>query len=247
MNKDVLYTARWHSKEIEKADSLERAQKVAGKLTEFLTQFIDQGKPDVERKPKGKKIRLCLMIGHSLKSPGASLHGGGHEYGYNKKVAQAAEKYAKEAMFDEIEVFLIYRDGIGRTGAYEKAKDLDPDCVIELHFNAFNKRVVGTELLFDDEGDRDPQLEKAFAIHFLDAIYKVFRPNAQGKDRALRGAKDLERGDRGWVNVSRVMDCPSVLIEPFFGDTPSEAKLARQKSQEYAEAICESVVEFFKK
>lgn len=246
MNKDILYTARWHSKEIEKAKSLDEAQKIAGKLTAHLTQFIDMGKPEVEAKPKGKKVRIVIMVGHSLKAPGASLHGGGHEYGYNKKVAMAAAKHAHDVLFDECELFVIFRDGIGRTGAYEKAKELNPDAVIELHFNAFNKRVVGTELLFDDEGDRDPKLEKAYADHLLDAVYKVFRPGAQGKDRALRGVKDLKRGDRGWVNVSRVLDCPSVLIEPFFGDTPSEAQLARQKMNEYAETLVESTVEFFR-
>jgi N-acetylmuramoyl-L-alanine amidase len=245
LNKDVLYTARWHSKEIEKATTLERAKKVARALTDFLTNFIEGAKPDAVKEPKGSKVRLALVVGHEKDRPGALLHGGGHEYQYNSKVAQRAQAFAKEVLFDELEVFVVYRDGIGISGAYEKVADLDPDAVIELHFNAFNKRVVGTELLYHDDKDKEPQVERAFAEHVLSGLYQLFRPNAPKESKVLRGAKDLPRGHRGWYNVSRVLDFPSILVEPFFGDTPSDAKLARELLDDYAKELCALTLEFF--
>ena len=245
LNKDILYTSRWHSKEIEKASTLQKAKELAKSLTAFLTRLIESETDDHMREPKGNKVRLALVVGHEKGRPGAGLHGGGHEYQYNSKVAEKAKAFADEVLFDELEVFVVYRDGIGIGGAYEKVKDIDPDAVIELHFNAFNKRVIGTELLYHDDKDKDPSLERAFAEHVLDGLYRLFRPGVKGKDRRLRGAKDLPKGHRGWYNVSRVLDFPSILVEPFFGDVASEAKLARELIDDYAKELCALTLEFF--
>jgi N-acetylmuramoyl-L-alanine amidase len=245
LKKDDLFTARWHSKQIEAAETLHKAKSIALALSDFLTNRIDSAKPDAMKQPKGHRVRLALIVGHEKARPGASLHGGGSEYQYNMKVAQKAQAFAKEILFDELEVFVVYRDGQGIGGAYEEVKEIDPDVAIELHFNAFNKRVVGTELLYHDDKDKDPALERAFATFLLDGLYALFRPGVPKNDKRLRGAKDLPAGHRGWYNVSRVMDFPSVLVEPFFGDTPSEAKLARELLDDYAKELCALTLEFF--
>lgn len=247
MNKDILYTARWYAKEIEKSDDLKRSKLLGKELNQFLTEQIEVNAPAIIKEPKGNKVRLALVVGHTSKARGATLHGGGSEYQYNSKVAERALKFARDVAFDEIDVLVVYRDSVGIQGAYDKVIDFDPDAVIELHFNAFNGRVAGTEILYHDDKDLDPKLERDFAKHILQAMYDVFRPGAKPTDKALRGEKEVKTSEeRGWYNVSRAIEFPSVLVEPFFGDTASEAKLGREKLDQYAQMLITSTVDFFK-
>ncbi|TNB87431.1 hypothetical protein FHD68_18155 [Paracoccus marcusii] len=53
--------------------------------------------------------------------------------------------------------------------------------------------------------------------------------------RLNRGLKDQSAGGRGHLSLTQIH--PSALIEPFFGDEPSDAQLGEQRKRQLADAI----------
>lgn len=184
--------------------------------------------------------KLALIVGHDKKSQGAASHKvlNRSEYAYNREIAAIAQKYASK----KCHVYVILRDYIGIEGAYEKAKGYGVDACIELHFNAYDGSVEGTEILYHDDRDKDPELEKRFAEQVLDKMYEVFDRGRSGK----RGKKEPQtRNERGWYNVSRVQAFPCVLVEPFFGDNQDDAEKASKRKQVYAYGLIDAFMEVF--
>jgi N-acetylmuramoyl-L-alanine amidase len=106
---------------------------------------------------------------------------------------------------------------------------------MELHFNAANEKARGTETLY---GDQNP-LSAEFARVVQDGICKLFTRDP----KTNRGIKKLVEGDRGVTNVN-ILKCPSILIEPFFGDETEDAKLGFQYQEALANVLVESMVNF---
>lgn len=184
---------------------------------------------ELEAVDHSPSIRLGIIIGHERKEPGANLVGGGNEYSYNKEVANLIDKISKESA--DVDAILIYRDGIGISGAYHQAEELKCDCVIELHFNAYNARVQGTSTLCSFDNN---DVEFAHMVH--KQICKIF-----DRDGMSRGVKTLSRNARGGGNVYGFPKGVNCLVEPFFGDNPEDAKMGAQRKAEYARAIVDAV------
>lgn len=179
---------------------------------------------------------LGIIVGHSKASPGASFALGANEYQFNKEIAEIAKRYADSVYGKVLKTHVIFRDGIGRSGAYKKAEKLKCDCVIELHFNAFNKLVSGSETLTTtDVGDQ------AYGQAIQNMIVKVFK--RRGKSRGL---KPISRNARGGANVYAFPSGYNCLPEPFFGDNKAEAALANSKKVEYARGLIDATVGFSK-
>jgi N-acetylmuramoyl-L-alanine amidase len=202
------------------------------KLIEDL--ILGSGTKDAERETiapdERQKIRLCLIVGHEQSAPGADFNGIAfkNEYAYNSALAKRVEEKATETK--HIEVHVIFRDGIGIKGAYEKAKELHPDVCIELHFNAFNGAAYGTETLCSvDEQD------KKLATIVQANVCAAFR-----RHDLSRGVKILSRADRGGTSVYSLPGSANCLIEPFFGDNKDEAEQAIVYMSEYANSLLES-------
>jgi len=186
--------------------------------------------------------KLALIVGHDKKQQGATSHKNlkMSEYAYGREVAALAQRYAK----GKCDVHVILRDYIGITGAYNRAKEIKPDACIELHFNAYDGSVQGTEILYHDDRDMDPELERRFGQKLLDNMYEIFDRGRRGK----RGKKEPQtRDERGWYNVSRVQAFPCVLVEPFFGDNPEDAQMAKDKMDEYAHSLIDAFMACFEK
>lgn len=173
--------------------------------------------------------KLVVVVGHERAAQGAGLHGGGSEYIYNSKVALLMQNYAA-GRHPGILVDVVFRDGVGIGGAYAAAKRKNPDACIELHFNAFNGQAKGTETLCSLE-DKD----KVFANLIQSAICRVF--NREGHSR---GVKVISRAARGGQSVYALPGFANCLVEPFFGDNPSEAAMAKTKQSEYAQALVDA-------
>lgn len=178
--------------------------------------------------------RLVLIVGHTKKAPGATFALGGSEYQYNSKVAELASSYAKT--LGTIDVKVVFRDGIGISGAYAKAKALKPDCTIELHFNAANKTATGTETLCTPE-----EKDRKFSEIVQKSICKVFK-----REGLSRGVKVLAKGARGAGNIYSLPGFANCLVEPFFGDAMSDAKIAKEKQADYAKCLVDASVSYFK-
>lgn len=177
---------------------------------------------------------LAMVVGHERARPGAfGIYPiSASEYEYNTDLAEMAAHFGKSRGH---EVRIFFRDGIGIQGTYEQVNEWEPDAVVELHFNAFNTQVGGTETLYADADDQKGVFEKEFAEVTQRNICKVFARSAKEDRGTLNRA--LSRGERGYMNVSQVFGVPSILIEPFFGDNKNDAKMAVEQKQELAEAL----------
>lgn len=189
--------------------------------------------PELPSAESKGRVKLAVIVGHEKKAQGAVMAQpfGKSEYDFNSGVAAYMHKYAK-AQVPMVEIEIIYRDGLGISGAYARARQLLCDAAIELHFNAFNGKVVGTETLTTpDSSDMD------FAHIVHRKCCEVF-----GRDGQSRGVKALSKSARGGGNVHSFPGGVNCLVEPFFGDTHSEASLAMNRRDEYAEALVQAVV-----
>lgn len=177
-------------------------------------------------------VKLGVIVGHSEANPGAALKGspGMYEYHFNKMVAMKMVEYAKTKQGLSVE--LILRDGGTIAQAYDKARELLCDAVIELHFNAFNESLVGTETLCSpDKSDVD------FAHTIHKGVCNVFSRNGSS-----RGVTTISKSARGGVNVHSFPGGVNCLVEPFFGDNMFEAKNALRLIDAYAKGLIDSTM-----
>lgn len=204
-------------------------------ILKIIDKMLNPDNPkELETPPAGQLksvARLGLIVGHTKRSGGATFALGGNEYSFNTRVANIAKDYSKR--FETFDVEVIFRDVVGISGAYKRAKELNCDVVIELHFNAFNKNVRGTETLTTTHvGD------KAFGLEIQKMMCSVFN-----RGDLSRGLKPIARGDRGGKNVYSY-DGYNCLVEPFFGDNIDEARLAEGQINAYARGLVDASQRF---
>jgi len=180
---------------------------------------------------------LAVIVGHEKKAPGAVMHrsqGFMTEYNYNTSVALAMAAYAKTK---NVDVKVIFRDGIGISGANKKAASFKPDACIELHFNSFNAQAHGTETLCSADS-RDVSFARIVQAKMCEAFERV---------GSSRGVKVIPRSARGGGNVHGLPAIANCLVEPFFGDNQSEAALAIAKRDTYARALVDAFLSWVSK
>ena len=181
-------------------------------------------------------MKLALVVGHTIEAPGAKAVAplNQHEYYFNKTLAEKAVIYSKT---QGVECRIFLRDAGGLKGAYLQLNRWKPDAAIELHFNAANKIATGTCTLYGKSHPRNPVLAEAVQS----AMVNLFKRDKKGN----RGTKLLTALDRGYANV-HYAECPSVLIEPFFGDVETDAKMGIEKQDELAIIIIQCLINFCK-
>lgn len=174
-----------------------------------------------------EQSRIALVVGHTRRSAGvlATAPLSDSEYFWNSLVAQ---RVAELASPQYIRCAVFFRDGIGIEGAYNKVRAWQAHTCIELHFNAFNRETTGTETLHGARPDSE-----VLAHIFQDEISNTFRRTADSN----RGLKKRLPGSRGSKSLSQLVDTPSILVEPFYGDVESEARLATDVMESYALSI----------
>ncbi len=178
-------------------------------------------------------VHLGLIVGHTEKAQGASMQSGMTEYQYAKKVAEEMVKLLDK--YPQVKVSTILRDGIGIHGAYKHAREIGCDCVIEVHFNAYDNKAKGTSTLCTpDTNDVD------FAYEVHRGMCDVFL-----RDGDSRGVQVIGRSVRGAANVYAFPEGVNCLIEPFFGD--SEAELGLEKMKDMANSLMSSVARWGRK
>lgn len=178
---------------------------------------------------KAIKPKLGIVVGHTRLSSGACLANpyGTSEYEFNTGVADMIKRYALSRW---MEVGVYFRDKGGIAGAYADAIKGGSDAVIELHFNAFNAKATGTATLCTS----DPK-DKAFADIVHTAMCEVF-----GRNGKSRGVQVISRNDRGGGNVHAFPVGPNCLVEPVFGDEPTEAKMLVELKDKYAKCLVDA-------
>lgn len=161
----------------------------------------------VESKSKFK--RIAVIIGHGAGDSGA-VGNGTNEFAYHSQVAKALQ-----GLCPQKEIKLFFRDKRGIGGVNDDAEDWGGDLTIELHLNSFNGKAKGCEVLVLSGDDASIKMGQDFANLFCSTYSRI--------KRDMDGVKELKKGDRGHYSLLLVNDPPpSILIEPFFIDTPSE-------------------------
>ncbi len=183
---------------------------------------------DVELERSAGSNGFAIVVGHTNLSKGATATSpiSAREYPWNRDLAEKVHAICRAR---NITSRIFYRDGIGIRGAYRQVAAWGAAFVVELHFNAFNGRAHGTETLFD--ADRNAG-SKAWAQRLQDAMLS-------GLQLRDRGLKERDPGDRGYASVS-ALNIPSALIEPFFGDNPSDAYIGHTGKDDLAEAVADA-------
>ena len=161
-----------------------------------------------------RKIKkIAIIIGHGYGDSGAPSKWNSpikDEYDYNKIVAEYLKKTVKSK-----EIKLFHRGATGITGVNTQVRLWDDDLSLELHCNSFNGKAHGCEILALS-GDKE-------SIKIGQDIAQDFCKRFNRKLRDGDGVKELKKKERGHYSLALVDDgYPSILLEPFFIDNPSE-------------------------
>ena len=228
-----------------KNDIPKRTQEPSNTIQKPSNETVLSKPEDNSMSEQVKQKYLALIVGHSKADKGAvgvsPLNQ--QEYDYNKEVAEIAKSEGSKL---NVIVEIFYRDNGGVLGAYKSATSwLDKNsggAIIELHFNAANNKAIGTEVLYADVKDNKNVNEKFFAQCILDSSCLAFSRDSKG-NRGLKretGAK----GERGYSNLSQTVKYPSIIVEPFFGDVSSEAKMALERKNKYVVSLLEGYLKY---
>lgn len=183
---------------------------------------------------------FVLKVGHHSKAKGASMISkiGPNEYDYYKnEIVPLAQRYAKEK-YPKMDLRIVYRDGMGILETYQKRIiPLEPDGVIELHFNAStSSSASGTETLCSNDLN-----DKAFATIVQKNLCEVF-----GRSGMSRGVKPIPKSQNGGSACHAIPGTPNCLIEPAFGSNTADAKMMMSRQKQLAEALIDSFAELMR-
>lgn len=239
IDKEKLYTIRWHVNKLipdgeDKSEILRLLSDLLGEKEKAPTNERETLDPDDK-----KKIKLAIIVGHEKRAGGADFAISSaykDEYSYNTAIANLCNTFISSGAYSNIQLKIIFRDGIGISGAYNVAKEWGCDCCIELHYNAYNTKASGSETLTTVDAQ-----DKLFAQIIHNEICLAL--SRGGQSRVL---KILSRGDRGGGNIYAMPGSANCLVEPFFGDNPTEAKLALDRMDQYAKCLLDGCVKWAK-
>lgn len=249
LNREVEATRNLLSSGREGAESLSRdgddtAEELVAQAARYLQELLDdlevteatldfrelEAAADADARESAGN-GLAIVVGHTRSSPGAegkapplpsSPNAARYEYTWNSELAEMIKQKAEAS---GIRCNVFFRDNGGITGAYARVRQWRPEATVELHFNAFNKQARGTETLFAHPKSRA----------WAQTLQKEFVTLYNRTGRLDRGLKDQSAGGRGHLSLIQIQ--PSALIEPFFGDEPSDAQLGEQSKRQLADAI----------
>ena len=191
-------------------------------------QFLEVSKPV-------SALRLGVIVGHEKIAPGATFAapwGKVAEYEYNSEVADLMHKYAEKLGVD---LMIFTRDNVGISGGYRKAQAAKCDVAIELHCNAFNRQVQGSEVLCSSE-----QSDKALAAHIQAGLIRLFKREGN----ANRGVK-IRNSGRGAENCTSYPGKANCLVEPAFCDNTQDAQMLMDMKIEYAQMLVDQMVRYW--
>lgn len=171
-------------------------------------------------------MKVALVIGHKTTSQGArNVATGLTEFMYNEGLAKRVVPLMRAAGH---EVETVYRD-VPYRDLPAKINDLQPDCVVSLHCNAFNKTASGSEVLYY----KSSRNGRGLADSLRAAVVGVLGlPD--------RGVKPRGTEDRGGV-LLRYTSAPCVILEPLFIDNDKDLERGVDKYDELAQAITDGV------
>jgi len=166
--------------------------------------------------------KCALVIGHKKSSPGASNEMGLTEFAFNEKLAIEIEDEVNDVVTQR-----IYRRTYNTLPS--DINEFNPDFIISLHCNAFNKTASGTEVLYYHRSIKGKLMAEILNEKLLEAL---------GLNN--RGIKPKSAEDRGGYLLKSTL-APCVIAEPFFIDNNSDLKVVIDKRDALIKAYASSI------
>ena len=166
--------------------------------------------------------KCALVIGHKKSSPGASNEMGLTEFAFNEKLAMEIEDEVNDVVTQR-----IYRRTYNTLPS--DINEFNPDFIISLHCNAFNKTASGTEVLYYHRSTKGKLMAEILNEKLLEAL---------GLNN--RGIKPKSAEDRGGYLLKSTL-APCVIAEPFFIDNNSDLKVVIDKRDALIKAYASSI------
>lgn len=174
----------------------------------------------------------CISVGHNVKDKGAA-NGRYNEFDFNTDLAVSI-KDKIDSTLTNIKVILSNRGaGNGAATSARKINETGASIAIELHCNAYNKLVSGSEMLYWGKSKNGRRLAQLC----MDKVSVVL-------GLPYRGIKGLDSSSRGNVIV-RDTKMPCIIAESFFIDNNNDIAVATQKMDELAQAYADAIIEYF--
>lgn len=169
--------------------------------------------------------RVILLAGHSFDKPGCSkVIEGKLVTEFDLTTWLVAEIFKMERLLG-IDLIVKARNEYGKL--VSEVNSLNGDYLISCHFNAFNGKTQGTEVLYSHVSQRG----KRFALVAKDFLEKHLGLND-------RGIKAITPEDRGGSILNKTKPV-AILLEPFFLDNVSSFKELGELMEKTTEAIIE--------
>lgn len=176
--------------------------------------------------------KIFVIAGHSNTDPGAVAT---HDYlvkeaTYTKRLRYLITEYFK-AFNDSVEVFIDDDKDNLQTVINKINKDVKAgDLVIDIHFNAFNGKATGTEVIIPAISSK---LENKLAAEISKEISEVLEiPN--------RGAKSEAQTARGRIGILRGVG-NRILLEVCFIDNSKDYKAYKKHEHMVAMVITKAI------
>jgi N-acetylmuramoyl-L-alanine amidase len=169
--------------------------------------------------------KCALVIGHKKASSGAvNKESGVSEFEFNDRLSVDIESNIEDVTVQRI-YRRTYQELPGDINAYE------PDFIISLHCNAYDKNTSGTEVLYYHRSMPSKKIAEILLKHLVEGLNL---PN--------RGIKARNSEDRGGY-LLRYTAAPCIIAEPFFIDNDDDYRIALENREKlinsYVNAISE--------
>lgn len=179
-----------------------------------------------------KTKRVILLAGHNFIKPGCNTVIDGKILTEFELTTEIVSRIFKRERLIGIDLIVKARNDYGNL--VNEVNSLNGDYLISCHFNAFNRKTQGTEVLYSHVSQRG----KRFASVAKDIIEKHLGLND-------RGIKAITPADRGGSILNKTKPV-AILIEPFFLDSITDRKVIDDYLDKLADALIE-ILEYLDK
>lgn len=191
------------------------------------------------------KKKVCIVIGHHKFAQGA--------YNADKKLteftfSQELARYIKAKCPDSIDLEIVYREPVKGSYLHLPAviNELDPDFIVSLHCNAYNKKVSGTETLHHYNSKRSKIMAQIFQDNLVSFL--------GFPDRGLKLRRARKEQPEGFADIStrgghllKYTDAPCIITEAFFIDNTDDLLMVMDNIEELAQVYINSILEVIQK
>ena len=199
------------------------------------TEVEDDTTEDINVDSSGK--RICLVVGHNAGAKGAVNYLNESEWDFNKRIAEMLQT---ELIKKGYHCNILFRPvGVSYNSQCKsvarQAKEINSDITICMHFNSYNSKVQGCEvLILDTKSD----LDNLVADKITDCLNEVYAFNERHDDGVF--VISSSHAGYGMLNELRKVGACAVLIEPMFADNKNSSVIFEDE-QKYVQTLLNSI------